>query len=158
MQNSWDLLLQKLGIAKKFYDGAKNRSEYVVDDEVLRKMVNCLGFNLPKIEDSEALLNKINKSRWLYGVEPIYVVRKNNQILDVVLKAEELENLKLNIQTQSSKKNINANYSTKIAEEKNIGKTQYYKVEIKIDSLLEPDYYEINISVNENKYHTILAV
>ena len=61
MQNSWNLLLDKLGIAKSYTDAAQNRKEYVADDETLLKMVNYLGFKLNKIEDSDKLLAKLEK-------------------------------------------------------------------------------------------------
>ena len=56
MMETWNLLLQKLGIARKFTDAAQNQQEYVIDDETLLQMVNHLGFNLKKTDDSEKLL------------------------------------------------------------------------------------------------------
>ena len=61
MQNDWNELLKKIGIAKSYTDAAQNRKEYVTDDETLLKLVNCLGFKLAKIEDSGKLLSKIEK-------------------------------------------------------------------------------------------------
>ena len=84
MNNSWDLLLKKLGIAKTFYDAMQK--QYTVEDEALLKMVNYLGYPLKKIEDSAELLQKIEDKRWQSVLEPIYIVRSNNKTFDVVLK------------------------------------------------------------------------
>lgn len=92
MRESWNLLLEKLGIAKSYTDAAQNRREYVADDETLLKMVNYLGYKLDKIEDSAKLLEKLEKERWLYVLEPIYVLRQNNIVFDAVLPAEEADN------------------------------------------------------------------
>ena len=84
MENSFDNLLKKLGIARKFTDAAQNQKEYVADDETLRKMVNYLGFELKNINDSEKLLQKLEKQRWLNVFGPIYVVKENSKSIYVV--------------------------------------------------------------------------
>ena len=118
MQDSWNLLLNKLGIAKSYTDAAQNRKEYVTDDETLLKIVNYLGFKLDKIEDSEKLLAKLEKERWLYALEPIYVLRADSLKFDVVLPKSEADNIELVIKNQQTGAEPTVFYSYKVIEEK----------------------------------------
>ena len=144
MQDSWNLLLNKLGIAKSYTDAAQNCKEYVTDDETLLKIVNYLGFKLDKIEDSEKLLAKLEKERWLYVLEPIYVLRSDDLKFDVVLPKNEAENIELVIKNQQTGVEPTVFYSYKITEEKMLGRKEYARVEIVFDSTLEPDYYDVD--------------
>ena len=157
MKKSWNLLLEKIGIAKSFFDAAQNRKEYIVDDALLLKMVNYLGYNLKSIDDSEKLLSKLDKDRWLYAVEPIYVVRLNKKQIDIVVKKEDVDDLELSIRNSLGDV-IEVEYNQTICEEKQIGKIDYCKILIDIISDMKPDYYKIEMSIMQNKYHTILAV
>lgn len=158
MQNDWNELLKKIGIAKSYTDAAQNRKEYVTDDETLLKLVNCLGFKLAKIEDSGKLLSKIEKERWLYAVEPIYVLRRDNLKFDVVLPKSDVANLELVITNQQTGDEPTVFYSSHVAEEKMIGKKLYVRLEITFDSALEPAYYDVDLRTASCKAHTVLAV
>ena len=154
MQNSWNLLLDRLGIAKSYTDAAQNRREYVTDDETLLKMVNYLGFKLDKIEDSDKLLAKLEKERWLYALEPIYVLRYNALKFDVVLPKNEVECIEILFKNQQTGDEPNVLYSYKIIEEKMLGRKEYARVEIKLDNILEPAYYEVDLTAGSSKSHT----
>lgn len=158
MQNDWNLLLEKLGIAKSYTDAAQNSKEYVTDDDTLLKLVNYLGFRLEKIEDSSRLLAKLEKERWLYVLEPIYVLRQNNLKFDAVLPKSETESLELVIRNQQTGEEPVVIYSVKTKEEKKIGKTEYVRLDIEFDNLLEPAYYDVDLQAGNCKTHTILAI
>ncbi|MDO4162135.1 MAG: 4-alpha-glucanotransferase, partial [Pseudomonadota bacterium] len=158
MRESWNLLLEKLGIAKSYTDAAQNRREYVADDETLLKMVNYLGYKLDKIEDSAKLLEKLEKERWLYVLEPIYVLRQNNIVFDAVLPAEEADNLQMIIRNQQTDKTVEVLYVSAVTEEKMLGRKKYAKVEIRIENLTEPAYYDVELFTDSCKAHTILAL
>lgn len=158
MRESWNLLLEKLGIAKSYTDAAQNRREYVADDETLLKMVNYLGYKLDKIEDSAKLSEKLEKERWLYVLEPIYVLRQNNIVFDAVLPAEEADNLQMIIRNQQTDKTVEVLYVSAVTEEKMLGRKKYAKVEIRIENLTEPAYYDVELFTDSCKAHTILAL
>ena len=158
MQDSWNLLLNKLGIAKSYTDAAQNRKEYVTDDETLLKIVNYLGFKLDKIEDSEKLLAKLEKERWLYALEPIYVLRADSLKFDVVLPKSEADNIELVIKNQQTGEEPTVFYSYKVIEEKMLGRKEYARIEIVFDSTLEPEYYDVDLKAGNCKAHTVLAV
>lgn len=158
MQNSWNLLLNKLGVAKSYTDAAQNRKEYVTDDETLLKIVNYLGFKLDKIEDSEKLLAKLEKERWLYALEPIYVLRADSLKFDVVLPKSEADNIELVIKNQQTGAEPTVFYSYKVIEEKMLGRKEYARIEIVFDSTLEPEYYDVDLKAGNCKAHTVLAV
>ena len=158
MQDSWNLLLNKLGIAKSYTDAAQNRKEYVTDDETLLKIVNYLGFKLDKIEDSEKLLAKLEKERWLYALEPIYVLRADSLKFDVVLPKSEADNIELLIKNQQTGEEPTVFYSYKVIEEKMLGRKEYARIEIVFDSTLEPEYYDVDLKAGNCKAHTVLAI
>lgn len=158
MQDSWNLLLNKLGIAKSYTDAAQNRKEYVTDDETLLKIVNYLGFKLDKIEDSEKLLAKLEKERWLYALEPIYVLRADSLKFDVVLPKSEADNIELVIKNQQTGEEPTVFYSYKVIEEKMLGRKEYARIEIVFDSTLEPEYYDVDLKAGNCKAHTVLAI
>ena len=158
MQDSWNLLLNKLGIAKSYTDAAQNRKEYVTDDETLLKIVNYLGFKLDKIEDSEKLLAKLEKERWLYALEPIYVLRADSLKFDVVLPKSEADNIELLIKNQQTVEEPTVFYSYKVIEEKMLGRKEYARIEIVFDSTLELEYYDVDLKAGNCKAHTVLAI
>ena len=158
MQNSWNLLLDKLGIAKSYTDAAQNRKEYVTDDETLLKMVNYLGFKLDKIEDSDKLLAKLEKERWLYVLEPIYVLRRNALKFDAVLPKNEADCLELIFKNQQTGEEPNVLYSYQVVGEKMLGRKEYVRLEIQADNVLEPAYYDVYLTAGSSKSHTVLAI
>lgn len=156
MQNTFDNLLQKLGIARTFTDAAQNHKEYHADDETLRKMVNYLGFPLKKIEDSNILLDKIENRRWQSVLEPVYVVRTSNIRFDVIVKSANADKLTFEI---SAKEGIsNFEYEKKVIETKIIGGNEYSKIEFIIKGNLEPEYYDLAVNDGGKLYHSVLAV
>lgn len=155
MNNSWDLLLKKLGIAKTFYDAMQK--QYTVEDEALLKMVNYLGYPLKKIEDSAELLQKIEDKRWQSVLEPIYIVRSNNKTFDVVLKKSDSKMFDLNIATQEGKE-IVVQHQIQLTEEKKIGRSIYVKLQVTITSDMEPQYYDLRVNLQGKKYGSVLAI
>ena len=125
MENKFYELIEKLGISRKFTDAAQNRKEYVTDDETLLKMVNYLGFNLKSTDESEKLLQKLDKERWLRVFEPIYVVKSEQKNIDIVLP--EGEEYTLKIKQRSEKKYRSEEYIIKAQECCLIGKINYIK-------------------------------
>lgn len=158
MQDSWNELLQRLGIAKSFTDAAQNRRVYEADDDTLLKMVNALGFKLDKKEDSGKLLAKLDKRRWLYGVETIYVVRQQSKVFDVVLPETDVDDLELTVKNKLTGEDVVVEYQQTKQEEKTLGKVLYSRVALEIVSDMEPGYYELLLQTNSDHYHTILAV
>lgn len=157
MQNSWDELLQKIGIAKTFSDAAQNHKTYVVDDETLQQMINFLGFPLKDITQSEQLLQKIENKRWQSALEAIYVVRSGHKIFDIVLKSSEVEQFAFEI-TDCNDKEVIVQYRQSVAETKQIGHSEYTRLQIEIVSDLAPQYYTIKAEIGLKTYSSILAV
>ena len=63
MESNWKELLNRLGIAYSFTDAAHQYQPHTVSDETLLKMVNCLGFQLKSVNDSDKILQKIENKR-----------------------------------------------------------------------------------------------
>ena len=156
MSDSWDELLQKIGVAKTFSDAAQNHKLYTVDDETLRQMVNYLGFELKSIDDSAQLLQKIENKRWQYALEPIYVVRGAQKLFDAVVKAEEVETLELRLLQNG--KPLTVQYTQKIAEVRTIGHREFVRMQFEITSDMAPQYYEIELHVGNNVSRSVLAI
>lgn len=156
MQNSWEKLLNKIGIAKTFEDAAQNHKTYNVDDETLRQMVNYLGFELKDIKESEQLLRKIENKRWQYVLEPIYVVRSGQKVFDAVVKAEEKEQIKLHL--LQGGKSLSVEYMQEVIDTRQIGHGKYAHVQFVITSEMAPQYYEIELSTPTGVSRGVLAV
>ena len=157
MNNSWDILLQELGIAKTFSDAAQNQKVYTIDDEVLRKMVNHLGYPLKDIADSDKLLEKIRNKRWQYALEAIYVVRQDNKSFDVVLKADEADKFELYVTTQAGK-DVPVEYTVTELESKTKASAVYKRLQITITTDMEPQYYTLEVKSGKKQSRGILAV
>ena len=158
MENSFDNLLKKLGIARKFTDAAQNQKEYVADDETLRKMVNYLGFELKNINDSEKLLQKLEKQRWLNVFEPIYVVKENSKIIDVVLPQNQAQKYSLKIKECGKNKFNPLCFELKNEEKRTLGKINYVRQTLEISDDLAPQYYDLELETAGKKYRSVLAV
>lgn len=156
MQNSFDILLEKLGIARTFTDAAQNHKQYHSDDETLRKMVNYLGFSLKKVEDSENLLQKIENRRWQSVLEPVYVVRTSDIKFDAVVKTSQIKDLQFCITNKNE--NLELEYEQNILNTLILGNNEYSMIEFRIKSVLEPEYYDLTVYVGKKEYHSVLAV
>ena len=156
MQNSWDELLRKIGIAKTFSDAAQNHKTYTADDETLRQMVNYLGFPLKDINENEALLQKIENKRWQYVLDAIYVVRTEQKSFAAVIKAEAMPQIKLRL--LQSGKPLKVNYTTEVTETKYLGRHEYARVLFTITSELAPQYYDIELDCGNGTSYSVLAV
>ena len=156
MQNTWEKLLEKIGVVKTYEDAAQNHKTYTADDETLRQIVNCLGFELKNIEDSAQLLQKIEHKRWQNTLEPIYVVRCGHIVFDAVVKADEAENLKLCIFQNNKPQTVN--YTQQTVENKCIGHSEYVRVQFMITSEMLPEYYDIKLDTGKNTAYSVLAV
>lgn len=156
MNDSFDLLLEKLGIARSFTDAAQNHREYVADDETLRKMVNYLGFTLKSTADSAALLQKIENRRWQSVLEPVYVVKNDNLRFDAIVKAEEVDDISVIIEGPDGFCEVE--YEQSELERKHIGSSEYIRLQFTINSPMEPQYYALTLEINDRSHHSVLAV
>lgn len=154
--SSWDSLLQKLGIAKSFNDAVHKSQEYIVSDEALLKMVNYLGFPMKSIDEADSLLQKLENKRWQYALEPIYVVRRFSKKIEVVVGADEVDEMELSLLCDNQY--INAEYIETVLQEKMCGHKLYQKIELEIQTDLAPQYYDLIITTAKHRYQTVLAV
>lgn len=156
MESNWKELLNRLGIAYSFTDAAHQYQPHTVSDETLLKMVNCLGFPLKNIDESDKLLQKIESKRWQSVVEPIYVVRQQAIQFDIVVSQGDVAKTEIAVSCQGM--NIPVQYRQRVVAEKTYGHTLYQRLEIIIESDLAPQYYNVQIFCGPRLYQTILAV
>ena len=157
MSDSWNLLLDKIGIAKTFNDAGQQHKQYVVDDAVLLKMIKSLGYNITDTADSEKLLHKIDNQRWQTALEAIYVVKQENIQFDVVLKESEWESFDFLLLDEDNKP-IEVEYTQQILEKRRIGVSEYIKAQLNIITFLPPQYYTICLQNKNKEYRSTLAV
>lgn len=156
MESNWKELLNRLGIAYSFTDAAHQYQPHTVSDETLLKMVNCLGFQLKSVNDSDKLLQKIENKRWQYAVEPIYVVRQQAIQFDIVVSQDDVAKAEIAVSCQGI--NIPVQYRQHVVAEKICGHTLYQRLEIIIESDLEPQYYDVEINCGQQSHQTTLAI
>lgn len=157
MSESFYKLVERLGIARTFNDAGQNHRQYMVDDETLLKMVNCLGFTLKKKEDSDKLLQKLDSRRWQYALEAVYVVRNEHKIFEAILKESCLSDLELEVKDADDNM-LKVDFRQEVAESRVIGKTVYKRVKFEILGDLEPQYYTVILRAGGKNYETVLAV
>ena len=157
MENSWEDLLAKIGIARTFSDAAQNHKTYTVSDETLCRMVNYLGFPLKDKSESEALLQKIDNKRWQYVLDSIYVVRTQHKVFDAVVKLPDVEAVELRL-TNFAHKLLNVRYTQNIIETKHVGHSEYARLQIELLSDLEPQYYNLQLTIGDKTYDSVLAI
>ena len=156
MQNDFYNLIEKLGIASTFTDAAQNHKEYRADEETLRKMVNYLGFELKDINDSGALLKKLENRRWQSVLEAVYVVKSSDIKFDAVVKTSQVDGIKVSVSANKYKSDLEV--EQRIVETKLIGNNEYARVEFVVKTNLEPQYYDLLVKAGNKDYHSVLAV
>ena len=156
MENNWDKLLQKIGIAKTFSDAIQQDKTYHISDETLCQMINNLGFSFKDKNQCDRMLEKLENMRWQYTTEAIYVVRMQDKIFDVVVPSDAVENIEIKV--YQNKKIMSLDYEQEIIGRQEIGKREYSFVKMKIISDMAPGYYDIDICFDHKMAHTKLAV
>ena len=160
MENSLNVLAEKLGIATSFVDGSKERKEYIVDEKTIKFFAEKMGYKAGTEEEIKNSIEAYEKRRWQQSLEKIYVVEQGNETFDLVIPAEqEAQDFALHLNSDSAQVSEPVSFEVINDEEyQMIGKTKYVRLKFNITSKLEIGYYNLDLQVGNKHYKSILAV
>ena len=153
-------LAERLGIVTEYTDSGLNIQKHVVSDETVRFFAEELGYKASTPEDVEKSLRALDKRRWQYVLEPVYVVAGKNRVFEAVLPATDLDgDFSLTLTgLQTGEKTEVSFIVTELPESRLIGKKKYHKVSVEITSELAIGYYNVEFSTASGLWRTLLAV
>ena len=91
MDEKLEELAKKLGILTYYADSNLIQQYHHVSDNTIRFFAGILGFKADTPTDVDKSLRKLEKRRWQYVLEPIYIFKQDHQIFDAVLPFSDLE-------------------------------------------------------------------
>ena len=145
-------LADKLGIAFSFSDAGLKKQNYTVDEKVVRFFAKAMGYAADTDKQSGASLDKLEKRRWQSALQPVYVCRRDNIIIDVV--ASDLSGIVLTAET-SGGETLSLDYEYR---RNAINRGNLYKEDLKITTPLDIGYYDLKAVIGGREYKSCLAV
>ena len=160
MQKLLYTLADKLGIVTSFCDAGILKKEYKTNEKTIKFFVEKLGYKASTEKEIEDSLLRIEQKRWLRTLEPIYVRSQNNAYFDFVTGAEkEQEDFILKLRSQTTGKEIEPTYDVVFEKDSaEMFRKKYIKYKVEIKTSLEPDYYDIELCIGNEKYDSVLAL
>ena len=149
-------LCEKLGIATSY--SAQGLQDHQVEDSLLQSFCAELGMDASSEEKIEESLQKLEERPYKEMLKTIYICRKNCLKMDVYLKQKDAEEQIKMRYLSGSNKTKNIDFEKKFEDEKKIGNTVYQKYILEIKTSLEIGYYDIELQIGKQTYHTKLAV
>ncbi|MBQ7285870.1 MAG: 4-alpha-glucanotransferase [Alphaproteobacteria bacterium] len=157
MSEALHKLAQKAGVAVQFADAGLNRKSYDVDANVIRFVLNDIGYPCANDDEAEASLAKIELERWQKTLEYIYVRVENNIVFDVVHPATEKVDEIILFDEKNHKVTIKTEMLDDI-ESKFIDNIHYLRKQYKINTPLNIGYYVLAVKLGDKIYRSRLAV
>lgn len=152
-----DELCSKLGIATSF--SAQGIQGHQIKEDLLSFFCNQFGFDASDETAAAASLKKLDEKCFKEILKPIYICRENQISLDIYLKQKDAgEQIIVRAFSEPKKKDQDLTFEKTLAEEKKIGNTVYQKFLLNIVTNLEIGYYNLEIQIGKQLYHTKLAV
>ena len=152
MSENLNRLAAKLGIAVSYSDGGLKSKTYEIDEKIIKFFAQTLGYKASNDTQIENSIKEADNKRWTHALEPIYVRKANDIVIDVV--SADLSNISIEAKT-AYKKAIKIDYEyARNAVQNGL----LYKEDLRITTPLEIGYYDLTISVSGKKYNTTLAV
>ena len=153
-------LAEKLNISTTYtYMAGGGVKECTASDDLLRFLIEDMGYSAKSDEDIEKSLERLEKRRWQKAMDAIYVCRENKLCFDIVLREEEIgSNVDVFYSKEGLEDFLKLNVEFKPAEKKQDGHSAYVRLEAKILNKLKPDYYELKVKTIKGEYHSVLAV
>ncbi len=152
-------LAEKLGISTSFTYVVKSLSTNYVSEDLLRFFINSMGYKAGNDEEIQHSLDRIEKSRWLKTLEPIYVVQQDNVFFDIVLSNKYSSN-DLQVFYAPEGSNSFSLLDVMVSERQSWqnATTLYTNYLITVKNKLDFGYYDIKIKIDSKEYVTKLAV
>ncbi len=153
-------LADKLNISLEFtFTNSEGVKHCEPSDELLRFLIESMGYGAKDEASIEKSLVRLNKKRWQQVLEPVYVVNDNDIVFDVVLKqSEKIDNVEVFYVKEGDKKYLKADVTFNEVERRAEASTTYVKYEGRFNTRLEPQYYNIKLVSGKKEYCSMLIV
>lgn len=153
-------LAEKLSISTTYtYMAGGGVKECTASDDLLRFLIEDMGYSAKSDEDIEKSLERLEKRRWQRAMEAVYVCRVSKLSFDVVLREEETQSrIQVFFAKEGQEEFSTLDVEMRTVEENHEGHSIYVRQKVKILNKLKPDYYELKVKTIKGEYHSVLAV
>ncbi len=160
MSENLDVLAEKLGVCTRFtYSRYGSVKTHKVSDDLVRFLIESLGYHARNDEDVRKSLERIEKKRWQYALDVVYVRRTDNKYIDIVLTEKEAESGVLFFYAPEESGDFQPLEGRLFEiERRQEACSTYVKLKYDIEKDIEPGYYNIEVRTFRETYKTILAV
>lgn len=152
-------LAEKLGICTHFSYVCNGIHEKEASAGLLRFLIESFGYKTKTEDDIRKSMERIEKKRWQYALDAIYVRTSDNKNLDIVLTEKETQGETAFFYAPEGSddfKPLSGVLSE--LERRQEARTVYVKMQFAVTEELAPGYYDVEARTAKGVYKTILAV
>lgn len=152
-------LAEKLGICTHFSYVCNGIHEKEASAGLLRFLIESFGYKAKTEDDIRKSMERIEKKRWQYALDAIYVRTSDNKNLDIVLTEKETQGETAFFYAPEGSddfKPLSGVFSE--LERRQDARTVYVKMQFTVTEELAPGYYDIEARTAKGVYKTVLAV
>ena len=159
MSGILDVLAEKLGVCTRFTYTCGSVKTREASDDLVRFFIESLGYHAKNDEEIRKSLERIEKKRWQYALDVVYVRKTDNINIDIVLTEKEAESGAAFFYAPEGSGDFQPlpGCLTEM-EKRQESRTSYVKLRYDIDADMAPGYYDIDVKTAKATYKTILAV
>ena len=152
-------LAEKLGICTHFSYVCNGIHEKEASVGLLRFLIESFGYKAKTEDDIRKSMERIEKKRWQYALDAIYVRTSDNKNLDIVLTEKETQGETAFFYAPEGSddfKPLSGVLSE--LERRQEARTVYVKMQFAVTEELAPGYYDVEARTAKGVYKTVLAV
>ena len=147
-------LAEKLGLSVRFTDAGLVRKDYEVSEEVIRRIVDSLGYKAWTNEDVAKSLAEFEHRKWSRTLEAIYVVEEGNVEFTAVIPTSKL-NAEFDViaAPENSGPGMFGQLSFRVndtGERYTLNDIELARIEIRLNTTLSFGYYNLSFKVDDD--------
>ena len=152
-------LAEKLGICTHFSYVCNGIHEKEASAGLLRFLIESFGYKTKTEDDIRKSMERIEKKRWQYALDAIYVRTSDNKNLDIVLTEKETQGETAFFYAPEGSDDFRPLSGVlSELERRQEARTVYVKMQFAVTEELAPGYYDVEARTAKGVYKTILAV
>ena len=152
-------LAEKLGICTHFSYVCNGIHEKEASVGLLRFLIESFGYKAKTEDDIRKSMERIEKKRWQYALDAIYVRTSDNKNLDIVLTEKETQGETAFFYAPEGSDDFRPLSGVlSELERRQEARTVYVKMQFAVTEELAPGYYDVEARTAKGVYKTILAV
>ena len=152
-------LAEKLGICTHFSYVCNGVQEREASAGLLRFLIESFGYKAKTEDDIRKSMERIEKKRWQYALDAIYVRTSDNKNLDIVLTEKETQGETAFFYAPEGSDDFKPlSGALSELERRQEARTVYVKMQFTVTEELALGYYDIEARTAKGVYKTVLAV